>query len=115
MDLNSPISGSRSRTSSTGPWDTATSESSRDGKKGDGWTGPRELGSWTKMMAETMAEPPPRLSWLNPIALIHARNDFVARIADPIPELRRRWMADVAPENLTLDLGYDEVFVPANG
>jgi hypothetical protein len=45
---------------------------------------------------------------LNPIALIHARNDFVARIADPIPELRRRWMADVAPENLTLDLGYDE-------
>jgi hypothetical protein len=56
-----------------------------------------------------MAEPPPRrLSWLNPIALIHARNDFVARIADPVPELRRRWMADVAPENLTLDLGYDE-------
>jgi hypothetical protein len=48
------------------------------------------------------------MSWLNPRALLHARNEFVASIADPVAELRACWMADMAPEELTLDLGYDE-------
>jgi hypothetical protein len=75
LDLGS-VSGSQGRRSSTRSWDSPVSESSRDGKWGAGWTGHRELGSWFAIMAKL----PPPLSWLNPIALIHARNDFVARM-----------------------------------
>jgi Calcineurin-like phosphoesterase len=105
MDVDSAVTASQERRFSTRSWGPPASESSRYGKKGAGWTGERELGSWLTMMPK---QRPRRLSWLNPIALIRARNDFVARIADPVPELRRAWMAGVAPEKLSLDLGYDE-------
>jgi hypothetical protein len=105
MQVDSGESKRRGPRSLNRSWGPSVSESSREGKRGAGWASDQELGSWYTDMPKP---PPPRMSWLNPRALLHARNEFVATIADPVAELRACWMADMAPEQLTLDLGSDE-------
>jgi len=45
-----------------------------------------------------------RKSWLNPRMLWLSRNDMLARISDPVPVERARWVAGLTDEDLTVDL-----------
>ena len=52
------------------------------------------------------SERPTSLSWLDPRVLLQSRNELVARIYDPVPQFRRRWMSRLDdPGQLVVDLG----------
>ena len=91
-------------------------QSSRRTRRGAGWE-QTEVGSWTSLLpglpepldddppaARPAARVPPRLSWFTPRVLWTSRNDFVARISDPVPALRQRWVGGRSDEQLRVDL-----------
>ncbi|MGI8459134.1 MAG: metallophosphoesterase [Propionibacteriaceae bacterium] len=88
------------------PDGAASAESSRYDPSSSGLHGPVTPGSWTTLLPPADVRPT-ALSWLNPRVLFNSRNEFVARIHDPVPEFRRRWMSRLSdPEQLVVDLGY---------
>jgi hypothetical protein len=94
MDLGSAVSGSQGRRPSRAHG-SARQESSCHGKRGRWIDWAPGAGKLVRDDGETIAA---TVVVVNSIALIHARTDFVARIADPVSELRRQWMANIAPE-----------------
>lgn len=88
------------RTTGRGPTPT---ESSRSSASGAGWRCASD-GAWRFLLPETS---PGRLSWFNPKLLWRSRNELLARISDPVPELRARWVEDRSDEQLCLNLESD--------
>ncbi len=88
------------------PLADASAASSRHDPSSTGLRGPATPGSWTTLLPAADVRPT-ALSWLDPGVLINSRNEFVARIYDPVPEFRRRWMSRLTdPQQLVVDLGY---------
>jgi hypothetical protein len=55
-----------------------------------------------------------RLSWFNPAMLWRSRNDVLAKLSDPVPEVRHAWVEGLTDKDLTVDLtklGRDFSFV----
>jgi len=74
--------------------------SSRTSEEAAGWACSAP-GSFLQLMP---ANRPKRLSWFNPHALWAARNDTLARFADPVPLERSRWVGGSTGQDFTVDL-----------
>jgi hypothetical protein len=79
---------------------TGPGQSSRTSPAAAGWQC-QTAGSYRRLLPER----PRRQSWLNPRTLWRCRNDVLARLSDPVPEERARWMVGRTDAELTVDLG----------
>jgi hypothetical protein len=87
------------------PSRVGSAQSSRRKASSTGLHGASTPGSWTALLPPPDVRPT-ALSWLNPTVLWQSRNEFVARIYDPVPQFRRRWMSRLSdPGQLVVDLG----------
>ncbi len=82
-----------------GPSSAVGGPSSRESAEGAGWTC-TQPGSYRALLPTKVT----RLSWFNPKMLWRSRNDVLARLSDPVPQERARWVGEVGPDDLTVDL-----------
>ena len=81
---------------------TATgTKSARTSSADAGWSAGTD-GTWRELMTELPKQK--RRSWFNPVILWRCRNDPLARLSDPVPFERSRWIAGLSREQLTVDL-----------
>lgn len=71
---------------------SASADSSRLNGASTGLGSPVSPGTWQAMLPPE-GERPKALSWLDPRVLWRSRNELVARIHDPVPHVRARWMS----------------------
>lgn len=86
----------------------ASQDSSRNNSASTGLQGSVTPGTW-KSMLPPEKERPRALSWLDLRVLWWSRNEFVARIHDPVPHVRQRWTSGLDRKDpLVLQLPYDD-------